>query len=544
VTPRNTTRVARIACAAAAVALALAIPFRDSRAHVRADEGTAVRREPGSIPQSPSVSKDAADKFARVEGQLIQIASAPGKPPVTFSLVDVMANFKDPALSLAIIDNFEIVAVKAYGFVETGEPTQATTKTLFQAGSISKPVAAAAALAMVEKGQLQLDANVNDALKSWKVPDNKFTETEKVTLRRLLSHTAGTNVSGFPGYEVGSPLPTVVQVLDGEKPANTAPVRVVMTPGTKQEYSGGGITIEQLLVSDVSGKPFAELMRELVLDKVGMKDSSYEQPPSADTATRAATGTFANGTSVRGKYHVYPETAAAGLWTTPADLALYAIEIAKSRNGKSNKILSEKMTTEMLTPILGEGCLGFYVNAKNPGMFLHGGADEGFQSLMIMNYQTGKGAVVMTNSDNGIRIATATMRAVAREFGWNYKTLDDTMTEIFLLDMASGSKAALARYDEIKRAQTPERNVDEATLNQAGYAVMNQGRMNDAIAIFQRNTVEYPKSFNVWDSLGEAYMRNGEKDLAVQNYEKSLAIEPRNTNATAMLKRMGAGDKK
>jgi CubicO group peptidase (beta-lactamase class C family) len=317
-----------------------------------------------------------------------------------------------------------------------------------------------------------------------------------------------------------------------------------MTPGTQQVYSGGGITIEQLLLTDVTGKAFPDLLREMVLEKVGMHDSTFQQPLPAEPAARTAVGTYADGRSVHGKFHVYPEMAAAGLWTTPTDLALYAIEIAKSRNGKSNKILSEKMTTEMLTPIIGEGGLGFFMDKQTPGLFMHGGADEGFQCMFAMNYETGQGTVIMTNSDSGLFVEGQLRRAIAREFGWNLKMTDDTMTEIFLLDLANGSKAALARYDEIKKAAAAGRSVEESTLNLDGYALIRVGRMNDAIAMLSRNVAEYPKSFNVYDSLGEAYMRNGEKDLAIQNYKKSLELEPRNQNAKDMLKHLGVSDAK
>jgi CubicO group peptidase (beta-lactamase class C family) len=535
----------KLICGGAAVAvLGFAFVARGARARAKSAVQPGVGDESGAIPQSPAMSKDVAEKLARAESQTAVIPTSPGKPPVTFSLVDVMSNFKDPAVSIAIIDNFQIVAVKAYGTLGNDNPAPAGTKTLFQAGSVSKPVTAAAALALVEAGKLNLDTNVNDALKSWKVPDDQFTVKEKVTLRRLISHTAGTNVHGFPGYDVNDPLPTVVQVLNGEKPANTEAVRVVMTPGTQQVYSGGGTTIEQLLLTDVTGKAFPDLLHEMVLEKVGMHDSTFQQPLPANLAERTAVGTYADGRSVHGKFHVYPEMAAAGLWTTPTDLALYAIEIAKSRNGKSNKILSEKMTTEMLTPIIGEGGLGFFMDKQTPGLFLHGGADEGFQCMFAMNYETGKGSVIMTNSDSGLFVEGQLRWAIAREFGWNLKMADDTMTEIFLLDLANGSKAALARYDEIKKAAAPGRSVEESTLNLAGYAVMRVGRLNDAIALLARNVAEYPKSFNTYDSLGEAYMRNGEKELAIQNYEKSLALEPRNFNAKEMLKRLGVSDAK
>src|SRR5205085_10557763 len=181
-------------------------------------------------------------------------------------------------------------ATKAFGITEAGGTTPVTTRTLFQAGSVSKPVAALGALHLVEERKLSLDEDVNRKLKSWKLPENEFTKEQKVTLRRIMSHSAGTTLHGFPGYTVGDPVPTLVQVLDGEKPANTQPVRVDIVPGSKWRYSGGGVLIEQQLMIDVSGKSFPQLMRENVFDKLGMKDSTFEQPLPASRVSSASSG--------------------------------------------------------------------------------------------------------------------------------------------------------------------------------------------------------------------------------------------------------------
>jgi len=232
---------------------------------------------------------------------------------------------------------------------EPGGTVPVTPKTLFQAGSISKPVAAAGMLALVQEGKLSLDEDVNQKLKTWKVPENEFTKEQKVTLRRLASHSAGLTVHGFPGYDVDEKVPTLLQIFNGEKPANTAPIRVDFVPGSDERYSGGGVTIEQQLMMDASGKQFPALMKETVLDKIGMNDSSYQQPLPGARAALTAGGARQDGQPVHGKWHVYPEMAAAGLWTTPTDLAKFAIEIALSKQGKSNKVLTQKTTQEMLT---------------------------------------------------------------------------------------------------------------------------------------------------------------------------------------------------
>jgi CubicO group peptidase (beta-lactamase class C family)/predicted transcriptional regulator YdeE len=475
-------------------------------------------------------------RLARIEAVAVELPGKPGEAPSRLSLAELMKAYNVPAMSIAVIDDYKIVDAKAYGVVSAGSSTPATTRTLFQAGSISKPVAATAALHLVEEGKLSLDENVNQKLKTWKVPENEFTKTEKVTLRRLMSHSAGLTVHGFPGYDVDAPLPRIVQVLNGEKPANTAPIRVDVVPGTIARYSGGGITIEQLLMMDVTGKAFPALLRETVLDKIGMNDSSYEQPLPATRAAMTAGGTYIDGKAVHGKWHIYPEMAAAGLWTTPTDLAKFAIEIALSKQGKSNRILSQKMTQQMLTPGMDQIGLGFFLDKDNPGQFGHNGDDEGFQALLTMNADTGKGLAIMVDSANGISMANWMVRRVVAEYRWNYKMPpEDIGDRLFLIAKLKGTGAALGEFSELKKQ---DHAIGEFTLNALGYYLLFSGMDSDAVQVFQKNVEEYPKSSNVYDSLGEAYMKVGQKDLAIQNYEKSLQLNPKNDNAVEQLKKL------
>ena len=461
------------------------------------------------------------------------------EPPLRLGLQKLMEVYKVPGLSIAVIDNFQIVWAKGYGVTDAGSRNPVTPMTLFQAGSISKPVAASGALVLVEQGKLALDEDVNLKLKTWKVAENEFTKTEKVTLRRLMSHSAGLTVHGFPGYDVDAPLPTLVQVLNGEKPANTAPIRVDVVPGTKERYSGGGVTIEQQLMIDVTGKPFPALLRELVLDKIGMSDSSYEQPLPPARAAMTAGGTRGDGTTVHGRWHIYPEMAAAGLWTTPTDLGKFAIEIALSNHGKSNRVLSEKMTRQMLTPVIEDAGLGFFLEKDKPGQFGHGGADEGFQALLTMNAGSGQGVAVMANSDNGIAVGEFVVRSVAKEYGWKYGAPEaGAFGTLMLIARLKGAEAALQRYTEFKRSGSAQYKIEEGTLNGLGYRLLYSGQKQDAIAIFERNVREYPKSSNVYDSLGEAYAKVGQKELAIQNYEKALELDPKNQNAAERIKKL------
>ena len=479
-----------------------------------------------------------AERQVRIEKGLAPIEIGKGEAK-ELELAELMKVCNAPALSVAVIDGYKIAWAKAYGTTELNGKIPVTTKTLFQAGSISKPVAATGMLTLVQAGKLSLDEDVNVKLKSWKVPENEFTKEQKVTLRRLASHTAGLTVHGFPGYDVDEKVPSIVQVLNGEKPAvNTAPIRVDVVPGTIERYSGGGITIEQLLMMDVTGKPFPQLMRELVLSKIGMNDSSYEQPLPASWQARTPTGTSGDGNAIHGKWHVYPEMAAAGLWTTPTDLAKFAIEIALSRQGKSNKVLTQKTVEEMLTPVKDEGGLGFFVSKNRPGEFKHNGADEGFQALLVMNWETGQGAALMANSDNGVLVAGELLRSIAKEYGWRSVQKRGDFEEFLLAAKVGGPDAALAKYDEKKSSGDAKQRPPEFVLNALGYETLRSGRIEDAIRLFERNVREYPESSNVYDSLAEAYAAAGKRDLAIENYEKSVQLDPKNENAKERLKKL------
>jgi CubicO group peptidase (beta-lactamase class C family) len=270
----------------------------------------------------------------------------------------------------------------------------------------------------VEQGRLALDEDVNARLVSWKVPENEFTREKKVTLRGLLSHSAGLTVHGFPGYASTASVPTVVQVLDGAAPANTPPVRVNVAPGTIWRYSGGGITVTQLLMEDVTREPFATFMQRTVLRPLGMVHSTYEQPLPATHARVAASGHERLDTPVPGRFHLYPEMAAAGLWSTPSDLARWAIEVQRAYRGDSRRVLSQDMTRQMLTKQFGEWGLGVQLaGAGDSAMFMHGGRDEGFVADLRAFVHRGQGVVIMTNGVSG-RLVAELSRSVANAYGW------------------------------------------------------------------------------------------------------------------------------
>jgi CubicO group peptidase (beta-lactamase class C family) len=363
---------------------------------------------PNALAQSPARTpeakdRDAVDEFVEAEMERRQI----------------------PGLSLAIIDGGKIVKAKGYGVTEKGGETPVTVSTLFQAGSISKPVSALGALRLAERGELDLDEDVNAKLSTWKVPENEFTREKKVTLRGLLSHTAGMTVHGFPGYAADGPVPTLVQVLDGEKPANTGAIRVDILPGSRWRYSGGGYTVMQQMVIDVTGEPFPRYMRDAVLEPLGMEESTFEQPLPAERAKLTATGHGHQRARppVEGKWHIYPEMAAAGLWTTPSDLARFAIGVQEAAAGKSEKVLSRAMARQMLASASPDGKpeygLGFGLQGSGATLrFGHGGRDEGFDALLAASAETGQGAVIMINANDNSRMVQGILDVIAREYRW------------------------------------------------------------------------------------------------------------------------------
>lgn len=330
-----------------------------------------------------------------------------------------MARRQIPGLSLAIIQDGKIIEARAYGVIEKGGYAPVTPATLFQAGSISKPVAAAGALHLVDEGRLSLDGNVNAILTSWKVPDNAFTVNRPVTLRGVLSHTAGLTVHGFPGYAVDAPAATLVQVLDGTGPANTAPIRVDTFPGSIWRYSGGGYTVMQQLIVDLTRRPFPDFMRETVLEPFGMRGSTYEQPLPKDKTAMTATGHSADRSTVKGRWHIYPEMAAAGLWTTPSDLARFAIGIQRALAGESRAVISQAMARQMITAQMNGMGLGLALRGSERSLFFgHNGRDEGFDAMLTASAETGQGLVVMINANDNSRLPVRITHFIAGKYHW------------------------------------------------------------------------------------------------------------------------------
>lgn len=360
---------------------------------------------------SPSgEDKPLSERIARIENGLQPVFQIEGEDVPTYTIEERLKELGIPSISIAFVNDGKVEWARAYGMADSSENRAVNTETMYLAGSISKPVAAVHAHQLAERGVINLDGNVNDYLTSWKLPDNEFTAKEKVTTRRILNHTAGLTVWGFGGYDKGDTIPSVAEVLDGR--GNTDSVRVYKEPGESWMYSGGGYTIMQLMMTDLDGRSFPDLMQEEVLNPLEMTSSTYENPLPQKYHGIAATGYRRDGSEVEGKWPIYPEMAAAGLWTTPSQLILYGIEMQRILQSGEDGLLKNETVKTMVTPGMNDHGLG---PAATETVFGHGGADEGFRADLTVWKDQPNAVVLMVNSDNG-SIMREVMQAIAKEY--------------------------------------------------------------------------------------------------------------------------------
>lgn len=368
--------------------------------------------------EAPREARLVEQQIQRVETALPAVSK--DGHTLELSLQGWMEALRVPGVSVAVIEDYRIAWAKGYGVIAAGAgDASVTTRTLFQAGSVSKPVAALAVLRHVEKGRFDLDTDINRYLRSWNLPDADPTNAGRVTLRDLLAHTAGITPEGFAGYERNAALPTIPQILEGTPPASNRAARRTSAPGSAVSYSGLGYTVVQLALTDRLGKSFEDILRTSVFDPVGMRNSTFQAVLPDALAARAARGHRLRGEVIPGGWYVHPESAATGLWTTASDLALLWIEVAKSKAGLSDRVLSRDMTRQSLSQHRDQMGLGFVVRpGEAHGRFAHFGGNQGYRSHVEMFADTGQGVVVMTNSDAGQLLTALLVRSVAQVHGW------------------------------------------------------------------------------------------------------------------------------
>ena len=368
---------------------------------------------------TPAQTRSAADYMAAIEGK--QSVAGPNDLS-TLTITELMTRFNVPGVSIAVIRDFQTHWAKGYGIADVATGAPVDTGTMFQAASISKPVAAMGVLRAVQDGLFTLDTDINAILTSWKLDGGEFTTDRPVTPRMLTSHTSGLGDGfGFPGYDPTDTVPTVVQFLQGSKLSNVGVLFMERPPMSLMEYSGGGVTLMQQALSDARKKPFADIMRDDVLRPLSMTRSTFEQPLPASFDRNAARAHSRDGKAMGAKWHVYPEQAAAGLWTTPSDLARFAIEVQRASLGQSNRVLSRALVNEMLSPVgVGDYAVGFAIQKIGQGWyFAHGGSNWGFRGTLLAHKVKGYGLVIMTNADQGGSVASELSRRIQRVYEWD-----------------------------------------------------------------------------------------------------------------------------
>ncbi len=368
------------------------------------------------LSQQVRYSKEIEDKITLVENSLSGWVVSPDS---NWNLQRRMTYHNIHGISIAVIHDYKLEWARGYGWADTSDKRPVTNQTLFQAASISKSLNAVGALKLVKNKKLDLVKDINSYLTSWKFPyDTSKTHSIRITVSQLLSHTAGLTVHGFPGYKWTDRLPSDDEILDGKPPANTAPVRSEFEPGMRVKYSGGGTTISKKIIMDISGQSYDEFMAKEVLQPLGMLQSFYTQPPPPGAFPYLATAYYGNGTPITGKFHIYPEQAADGLWTNPTELAKYIIEMQLTFEGLSNRVLSKELAQTMFTPTIDNAALGVFTETRGSRKYFgHGGSNAGFRCQYYGSLDKGDGVVVMVNSDNGA-IIPEIINGVASVYSW------------------------------------------------------------------------------------------------------------------------------
>ncbi|MDJ0838027.1 MAG: beta-lactamase family protein [Acidobacteriota bacterium] len=453
-----------------------------------------------------------------------------------------------PGVAVALIEDGRVVYTGGYGYADMASKKAVTADTVFNIGSISKTVSTWGVMRLVETGKVDLDVPVERYLTRWKLPPSQF-DANGVTVRRLLSHTAGLSLHGYPGFGPNDRLPTIEASLKGAINSNQkVDVRLIMEPGTRWKYSGGGYTILQLLIEELSGQSFNDYMKAQVFRPLGMNSSDFTWPEPIKVRTAIPYDAWLEPTP----HVLFTARAAAGLHTTVKDLARFAAAGLKgSRDGNGGGGVLKQSTLDLMfqpaenSPNYG---LGYSVNSRNGLVTVgHGGSNRGWQAQMTIAPKTGDGIVLLTNSSSGFGVVNALF------CDWvTWKTgqsLGDRCKQSIATVMRAQLKKdrkvaeAIALYRRLKQEEPDHYRFGEGELNMLGYQVMGRDDVDGAIEIFKLNVEVFPEAYNPWDSLAEGYMMRGDDALAVKHYRKSLELNPDNRNAVEMIKKIEAKKK-
>lgn len=402
-------------------------------------------------------------KIQRIESGLIPANIIVGEPDKTFTLSDRMKYFNVPGISIAVIKDHKVEWAKSYGVKEAGTKDTVGLNTMFQAASMSKPITAMIAMKLEEENKIDLKRDINQQLKKWHIPENEYTRQTAVTSELLMLHMGGVNVPSFPGYPATDSIPDVLGVLNGTPPSNTEAVKVVLTPNTKWSYSGGGYTILQFLMEETTGTPFPRMMKNYLIDPLGLKNSTFEHNLTAGQQKQVAKGHREDGSVVPGGYYRYPEKAAAGLWTTPMEYAEMVIDLEKSYHGEPGRILKPETSRKMLKKYRGDMALGIVLKNIGDSLALaYGGWNEGYMCDVYSYLKSGSGVVIMTNSNNGYFLIQEIYRSLATVYEWpDFKPATVKTVQVTSLVLAKYSGTFTAQLDVNRKltfdlAQSPD----------------------------------------------------------------------------------------
>lgn len=448
-----------------------------------------------------------------------------------------------PGAAIALIEDGEVILQKGYGFADVKKNTKIDGKTGFNICSISKTVAAWGVMKLIEQGKIELDSPAEKYLTRWHLPESEY-DVNGVTIRRLLSHTAGLSLTGYSGWSPNDTLPSIEESLLGK---NNGPgdVRIIMEPGTKWKYSGGGFTVLQLIIEEVTGQKFADYMQTEVLDPLGMKNSSYK----IDAKILSTSSLEHNAFGEVIPFELFTAEAAAGMHTTIEDFAIFAQASLNmsSTSGIQQSILKQSTLELMTSPAPatdGRYGLGYEIDSiQNSQAVLvgHYGDNKGWQAYLRVNQKTGDGFAMITNGGSGYNVYR---QAYCDWINWKLGVSMGNICKKSIIPLLintfrnEGVEEAIATYKKVKETEADNYFLSEESLYKFGYELLQAKKVNEAIEIFKLNTTEYPESGNAFDSLGEAYMADRNNQLAIQSYEKSIALDPENTNGIEMLKKL------
>lgn len=588
-----------------------------------------------NIPTLTSAQNKNFDLTYQIENGLLPMTIIAGEP--TYNIEERMQFYKVPGVSITVINNYKPVWTKHYGVMDSEINNPVTNETLFNVGSLSKGMASLTVLSLVNDNKINLDEDINTQLKSWKIPENEFTKVKKPTPRMLMNHNGGV-MHHFAMNYLRDKFPTITELLNGEPPAQERPTIIDRVPGTEFLYSNPGFAILQQLVIDRGDKPFHTIAKENIFNVLEMNHTTFEQPLSIEWEKHACAGHKFTGKPIEVKRYYYPNAAAGGLWTTTYDYAKFVVELQKSYFNKSNKVISQELTKEMISPgISKQYGLGVFMRGKDGEKYFgHMGDNAGFFAGYISHSTDGYGAIVFTNSQNGAQLIREITKSIAKVYEWRdylpdehqlvaideetkskfvgrYKAGSDEVIEViksngdllikvfkgdklyhvgknkFVMKSRMGSISFImnesGKYDEIRyqftdelgrflydeksclrmgdEEKTPSELLDEGKieeaidayqkifhenkddpylaenrLNMIGYQYIYNQKYDQAITILKLNTEIYPNSANCYDSLGEAYMKSGNKQFAIENYKKALELNPENQNAKDILEKL------